>query len=100
MTSGRYFLGVNMPNKLACTALGFSMVLFVGIPAANSADSGFCSTYATAALRQVKLAYEIPGCAHVQGARWSTDYNVHFNWCLTQDFREIGGEGVIRTGYL
>ena len=89
-----------MPNKLACTALGFSMVLFVGIPAANSADSGFCSTYATAALRQVKLAYEIPGCAHVQGARWSTDYNVHFNWCLTQDFGQIGRERDIRTGYL
>jgi len=89
-----------MSNKLACAMLGFSMFLFVGIPSANAADPGFCNTYATAALRQVKLAYEIPGCAHVQGPRWSRDYNVHFNWCLTQDYMQIGRERDIRTGYL
>ena len=76
------------------------MMSLTGLPAAYAADPAFCGTYATAALRQVKLAYEIPGCAHVQGARWSQDYNVHFNWCLTQDFAQIGKERDIRTGYL
>jgi hypothetical protein len=76
------------------------MILLVAIPPASAADQGFCNTYATAALRQVKLAYEIPGCAHVQGPRWSRDYNVHFNWCRTQDFGQIARERDIRTGYL
>jgi hypothetical protein len=89
-----------MPNKLASAMLGGLMVLSVGIPAANAADPGYCGTYATAAMRQVKLAYEIPGCAHVQGPRWSQDYNVHYSWCLTQNYGEIGKERDIRTGYL
>ena len=80
--------------------LGCAVISFIGIPAANAADPAVCNTYATAALRQVKLAYEIPGCAHVEGPRWSSDYNVHFNWCLTQDYGQIGREREIRTGYL
>ena len=89
-----------MSNKLMTAVLGGVVMMVTGLPAANAADPGFCGSYATAALRQVKLAYEIPGCAHVQGPRWSQDYNVHFNWCLTQDFGQIGRERDIRTGYL
>jgi hypothetical protein len=68
---------------------------------AQAADSAFCQGYATAAINQVRGALNNPRCAPgVQGARWSSDYNVHYNWCLGASFGAAGGERDARTAYL
>jgi hypothetical protein len=68
---------------------------------AQAADPAFCQGYATAAINQVRGALNNPRCAPgVQGARWSSDYNVHYNWCLGASFGAAGGERDARTAYL
>jgi hypothetical protein len=69
--------------------------------AAQAADPAFCGAYATAALNQVRGALSNSGCApSAQGARWSTERHVHFDWCLTQPIPAIEAERGARTAYL
>jgi hypothetical protein len=69
--------------------------------AARAADPAFCDAYATAALNQVRGALSNPTCAAgAQGARWSTERHVHFDWCLTQPVPAIEVERGARTAYL
>jgi hypothetical protein len=61
--------------------------LFVLLAAApipvRAADPAFCKQYARAALVQVRGALASPHCgAGLQGARWSTEFAVHYEWCL------------------
>ena len=67
----------------------------------QAADPAFCAGYATAAINQVRGALNNPRCAPgVQGARWSSDYNVHYNWCLGANFAAAGAERDARTAFL
>jgi hypothetical protein len=69
--------------------------------AARAADPAFCGAYATAALNQVRAALSNPGCAAgAQGARWSPERHVHFDWCLSQPIPAIEAERGARTAYL
>jgi len=36
----------------------------------------------------------------MQGARWSTDFAIHYEWCLGASFAASGGERDARTHYL
>jgi hypothetical protein len=68
---------------------------------AGAADPAFCKSYTTAALNQVRLALANPRCAaSAQGARWSTDSAVHYQWCLGASFGATGTERDARTNYL
>ena len=69
--------------------------------AARAADPGFCKQYARAALVQVHGALENPRCgAGLQGARWSTEFPVHYEWCLGASLAATGAEREERTKYL
>ena len=69
--------------------------------AAQAADPASCRDYATAALRQVRGAINNPRCLPgLQGARWSPDFRVHYNWCLTTNYASMGSERDARTAYL
>ncbi len=59
-------------------------VLALGLSAAAfAADRDFCRDYAHAAVREVSHALESGRCRdQIQGPRWSTDWQVHFRWCL------------------
>jgi hypothetical protein len=53
---------------------------------ASAANAYFCRDYAGAALRQVRGAMNHPACmSQLQGARWSADWHVHFDWCRGVD---------------
>jgi hypothetical protein len=80
----------------------FTPALAVLIPAgAQAADPGFCATYAQAAIRQVRGALAHPRCVPgLQGARWSADQQVHYNWCLGASYAAAGSERDARTAYL
>jgi hypothetical protein len=69
--------------------------------AARAADPAFCQGYAQAAINQVRGGLSNPGCVGgMQGARWSSDFRVHYNWCLTQPPAAAEAERGARTGYL
>ena len=68
---------------------------------AQAADAGVCQGYARAAINQVRGALANPGCAaRIQGPRWSSDFQVHYNWCLGQSYAAVGAERDARTGFL
>jgi hypothetical protein len=76
-------------------------VLAVLLPlGAQAADPGFCRDYATAAVRQVELARSIPACNRGVGARWTTDYRVHFDWCLGAAPGAVEAERAARTNWI
>lgn len=91
-----------MANRLPVLAACFlSALLMAGLTAADAADPGFCRQYAQAALKQVRGALSNPRCGGgLQGARWSADFPVHYEWCLGADYGAAGAERDARTRYL
>ena len=68
---------------------------------AHAADPAFCRNYAQAAINQVRGALANPGCAaRIQGARWSSDLQLHYGWCLSQPYAAAGAERDARTAFL
>ena len=66
-----------------------------------AADPNFCGQYAQTALNQTRAGYANPNCApRMQGARWSQDFNVHYNWCLGTSYQQANNERSVRTGFL
>jgi|SRR5665647_1458964 len=94
--------GSEMANRLPLTVTFVLSVLLVsGLTAAHAADPGFCKQYSQAALTQVRLGLANPRCAGgLQGARWSADFAVHYQWCLGASFGAAGTERDARTQYL
>jgi hypothetical protein len=100
----------DMANRLrfvaACFPQIFLMlfpVLFLvsGLTRARAADPAFCRQFAKAAITQVRGALADPRCgAGVQGARWSTDFAAHYEWCLGASPDAAGAEIEARTRLL
>jgi len=91
-----------MLQKLGFRTLLFSIgaIALSSIPA-NAADRGLCRDYARTALRQVHDALSVPACrAGLKGDRWSSNYRVHFNWCLRAAVPKVESERGARNGYL
>jgi hypothetical protein len=94
--------GSDMTSRLPLTA-AFFLLLFpvLGLTAAHAADPAFCKPYAHAALNQVHSGLSNPACApRLQGARWSTDFAVHYEWCLGASSAAAGDEREARTRFL
>jgi hypothetical protein len=94
-----------MASRLApavvVSALLLSMFVVSGVTAANAADPSFCRQYAKASLIQVRGGLANPACAGgLQGARWSSDFAVHYEWCLGASFGAAGAERDARTRLL
>jgi hypothetical protein len=91
-----------MANRLRFVA-GCFLPLFwmTGLSGARAADPGFCRQFAKAAMIQVREALADPRCgAGLQGARWSTDFAVHYEWCLGASLDAVGTERAARTRFL
>ena len=72
-------------------AAAISMLLIE--PPARAADPASCKQYARGALVQVRGGLASPRCgAALQGARWSTDFAVHYEWCLEAEPPAIAAE--------
>jgi len=67
---------------------------------AQAADPGFCREYATAAVKQVELARAVPACNRGTGPRWTTDFKVHYDWCLGAAPPAVEAERNARTNWL
>ena len=87
--------------KILMRATLLTPALTILLPlAAQAAAPGFCRDYATAAVRQVEIARSTPACNRGTGARWTTDYKVHFDWCLTADPAAVEAERNARTNWI
>jgi hypothetical protein len=88
-------------SAVAFVLLIFSSIFLLELTAAHAADPAFCKPYAKAALNQVRGGLIDPACAsHFQGTRWSTDFAVHYEWCLGVSAGDADAERDARTRYL
>ena len=92
---------MRMANRLPFTGLLLTLLTLILVPEAYAADPGFCRQYVRAALIQVRGGLSDPACAGgLQGTRWSSDFAVHYEWCLGASFGAAGVERDARTQYL
>jgi len=78
--------------------IGAGLLLATAASTAQAAPPGFCRAYANAALNQVRAALAIPRCrGGMEGARWSSDFRVHYDWCLGASEPAAAGEREART---
>ena len=70
-----------------------SGLLVAGSAPVRAADPAFCKLYARAALVQAREGLASPRCgAGLQGTRWSTEFSVHYEWCLEASGDAIAAE--------
>ncbi len=82
-------------------ALALPALLVAAVTEARAADPAFCRPYSQAALNQVRGGLSNPRCAAgLRGARWSSDFAVHYQWCLGVSYADAGSERDARTNYL
>jgi hypothetical protein len=82
-------------------ATALSIFVVFGVSAAHAADPGFCKQYTQAALIQVRGGLTNSRCAsNLQGARWSTEFSVHYEWCLGASPAAAGAERDERSRFL
>jgi len=87
-------------GAMRATMLAAALAVLLPL-AAEAADRASCREYAEAAIRQVRGGINHPRCQPgMQGARWSADEAVHYNWCLAASDAAIGAERNARTAYL
>jgi hypothetical protein len=92
---------MRMANRLPFTGLLLTSLTLILVPEAQAADPGFCRQYARAALIQVRGGLSEPACAAgMHGTRWSSDFAVHYEWCLGASSAAAGDETDARTRYL
>jgi hypothetical protein len=101
-TVGRGDLANRLRFVAACFLPLFLMLfLMSGLTDARAADPGFCRQFAKAAISQVRGALADPRCGGgVQGARWSTDFAAHYEWCLGASPDAAGADRDARTRFL
>ena len=89
--------------KAIAVTLGALVIGASGLTSpANAASERFCRDYATAALRQVRVARETHFCERGlrDETRWSDDYHVHFDWCRDHSRDDVEAERDARTRYI
>jgi hypothetical protein len=91
-----------MTDRQRFVAACFLQIVWLSGPIdAGAADPGFCRQFAKAATSQVRGALADPRCgAGVEGARWSTDFAVHYEWCLGASLDATAAESKARTRFL
>ena len=86
---------------LAGLVLAVCAATLAAMSEARAADPAFCRQYSHAALNQVRDGLGDPRCAAaLQGSRWSTDFSIHYQWCLGVSYADAGAERDARTKYL
>ena len=91
-----------MPRILIAAGLiGSTLTFALPLSNAHAADRAFCGNYARAAVNQVRGALSKPRCrGGMEGARWSANERVHFDWCLGASPEAAEVERAKRTEHL
>ena len=82
--------------KKIIVVLGFATAIGLAAAApAQAADRGFCRDYTRQALRQVELARDSWRCRRwvdFGSMRWSSAWDVHFDWCRGASYGDANHE--------
>jgi hypothetical protein len=83
-----------MAGKRPITAFFVLLSVLAAAPTpVRAADPAFCKPYARAALVQVREGLASSRCgAGLQRTRWSTEFSVHYEWCLEASGDAIAAE--------
>jgi hypothetical protein len=82
-----------MAGRPPITAFFVLMSLLLAAAPVRAADPAFCKPYARGALLQVREGLASSRCgARLQGTRWSTEFSVHYEWCLEASGDAIAAE--------
>lgn len=89
-------------NRLFGAAALAGVAVFACSQPGQAAGRDFCHDYTRAALVQVRAALNMPRCAERldPGPRWSTDPDVHYNWCRGVSRDAANDEREARKDYL
>lgn len=91
-------MSIGSKSLLGC---GVAAACALTISAAQAAPEPFCRDYTRAALNQVHKALSLPRCRPgMEGARWSTEFKVHFDWCIGVTPSTAEAERIARTNHL
>jgi hypothetical protein len=89
-----------MAGKLSVAGVALALCISA-VADVQAADPAFCQQYAQTALNQVRGGTANRSCVGgLKGARWSSDFNVHYEWCRGTSFQAAGAERDARTAYL
>ena len=92
---------MRMMSRLPWAILTSALLTVTLLGPANAADPEFCRQYARAALVQVRGGLSNSACGGgLQGARWSSDFAVHYEWCLGASLADTGSERDARAKFL
>jgi hypothetical protein len=92
---------MRMTNRLPLAILLSALPTLALPTVAAAADPEFCKQYAQAALNQVRTGLSDPICGSVlRGARWSSEFSVHYELCLGAPPAAAAGERDARTRFL
>jgi hypothetical protein len=92
---------MRMANGLPFRVFLSALLTLILVTETQAADPVFCRQYAKAAVNQVRGGLSDPACGgRLQGARWSSDFAVHYEWCLGASDAAAGDETDARTRYL
>jgi hypothetical protein len=77
-------------KRLVYATLSASALAAVLPITARAADPATCQDYAKVAIKQVTRELAKPACANPPQVwtRWSTNYWVHYDWCIAQPMSE------------
>jgi hypothetical protein len=90
-----------MASKTPSIVIFFLSIVAVAMNSADAADPGFCRPYAKAALNQVHGGISSPACGgRLHGERWSSEFDVHYEWCLGASVADAAAERDARTRFL
>jgi hypothetical protein len=91
-----------MARKMLDIAGLILAALLVAAPTiVRAADPAFCKQYARGALVQAREGLASSRCgAGLQGARWSSEFSAHYEWCLEASGKAIAAERDARTKVL
>jgi hypothetical protein len=88
-------------SALVVAVLVLSALSLAATTEVRAADPAFCRQYSQAALKQVRGGLASQRCgAGLEGSRWSSDFSVHYQWCLGVTYADAGTERDARTTYL
>ena len=95
-------LGISMAAKLRMMiACVLSVLAAAASIPARAADPALCRQYARAAVVQARAGLASARCgARLQGARWSTEFSGHYEWCLEASREAVTAEQTARVKVL
>ena len=92
----KFAVGEQVANS--CCVSGIKQAAATGSSSGSASKQRYCADYATAAVEASDR--NLSGQCGFKGARWDSDYDAHFNWCLGSTRDQVDAETNARSSLL